>query len=463
MVFFLRQSAGFFIQIFAGVALCMIPFKEKVYRYPKKKLFMSFAVFAIITSLLFPLGLTSRIANWLLSKPVFTDSYTIASANLYMTLVVLVFCIVYFKVIKEEAIKKLIVLSLGIYYAATQFMVVNIILAFFDEETTNEVYSPLAFKLFVLTALAMFPVMAYVLHRVVREYLLEIEGRHMKREFSLLLIATGFYFIIIFIYATISIPGMSDGVYWAAVMLPFILTSMLLIVFFWLLFSEAVRRKRKDEQRHQLEIVQLQYQKIVQEIAQTKRIRHDMRHHLRHLYDMAQKNGDSDMRGYLSGIIKVSTQSEDEQFCKNTIINGLLQYYVGWARSEGIICKVVADCAMFNGSPTDLTALFGNVLENAIKSCVKVHGEKHIKINIGLIENALAIQMENSCNGVFWAEGYAGSNGFQRQAAFVSRHKDGGYGLGNIELTAKKYGGSAKFQFDEERQIFITRIRLNVL
>jgi len=463
MFSFLRQSAGFFIQIFAGVALCMIPFSEKCYRYPRKKLFIGFGIFAIVTSILFPLGLTSRIANWILSKPVFVDAYTFASANLYMAMVVAIFGIVYFRVIKEEQIKKLIVLSIVIYYAATQFMIVNIILAFLGEEGTQEVYSPLVFKLFVVTALVMFPIMAYVLRKVVREYLLEIEGRHMKRELGLLLTVTGCYFIVIFIYATISIPGMSDEVYWSAVMAPFILTAILLIVFFWLLFSEAVRRKRKEEQRHQLEIVQFQYKKIVQEMAQTKRIRHDMRHHLRHLSDLAKKSGDSDVREYISEIIKISTQSEDEQFCNNTIINGLLQYYVGWARSEGIVCKVVADCDMFNSSPTDLTALFGNVLENAIKSCMKVPEEKHIKINVGLIENALAIQVENSCIGVFLAKGYSNCGDFQGKDAFVSKEGDGGYGLENIELTAKKYGGSAKFKFDECRQIFITRIRLNVL
>lgn len=452
MNFFLRHFAGFLIQIGASMLLCLIPFRKEDFRYPRKWVLTGYCILAIVVSACFPL------AKGLMPYMPF-DQPTILS-NLYMMLVLVVFISLYFGVVRTETIKKCIVLVLVVFYAATQYLLVNLTSPLFPDGSLPDTYPPLTLTLYAVTALVMFPIAALLMKRAVGDYLAEIEMKNIKREFSVVLLVTALYFVMLFLYS--SRPDSNIGEFWWWVTPPFLLAAAILCIFYWTLFRESVRRKRDSDQQKALEIQYLQYDKITQEMEQARRMRHDMRHYLASLSDMLAQDKTEEMKDYLSEVMENTSRRGSQVYCRNTTVNGLLQYYAGLAGSEGIRCEVQADCGDLTISPVDLTVLFGNAMENAIRACREFTENRYILVQVGVMGGSLMVQIINPCKNIHPSGHYRLDGGFLPAAAFRSARTGGGYGLGNMEHTAQKYDGNATFRFDETNRTFTTRIRLNL-
>lgn len=452
MNFFLRHFAGFLIQIGASMLLCLIPFRKEDFRYPRKWVLTGYSILAIAVSACFPL------AKGLMPYMPF-DQPTILS-NLYMLIVLVVFIALYFWVVRTETIKKCIVLVLVIFYAATQYLLVNLTSPLFPDGSLPDTYPPLTLTLYAVTALVMFPIAALLMKRAVGDYLAEIEMKNIKREFSVVLLVTGLYFVMLFLYSSRSDSDIGD--FWWWVTPPFLLAAVILCIFYWTLFRESVRRKRNSDQQKALEIQQLQYEKITQEMEQARRMRHDMRHYLASLSDLLAQGKTEEMKEYLSEVIENTSKRGSEVYCRNTTVNGLLQYYVGLAGSEGIRCEVQADCGDLTVSAVDLTVLFGNAMENAIRACREFTENRYILVQVAVMGGCLMVQVINPCKEIHPSGRYRLDGGFLPAAAFRSARAGGGYGLGSMEHTARKYDGNAAFRFDDTNKTFTTRIRLNL-
>lgn len=452
MNFFLRHFAGFLIQIGACMLLCLIPFREEDFRFPKKWVLTGYSVLAILASACFPL------VKGLMPYMPF-DQPTILS-NLYMLAVLAVFIGLYFRVVRAAVVKKLIVLVLVVFYAATQYLLVNLTSPLFPQGSLPDTYPPLTLALYAVTALVMFPIAAWLMKRAVGDYLAEIEMRNIRREFFTVLLITALYFVLLILYS--SRPDSNIGDFWWWVTPPFLLAAAILCIFCWTLFRESVRRKRDSDQQKALEIQQIQYQKITQEMEQARRMRHDMRHYLASLSDMLEQGRTEEMKAYLSEVTRSAARRGSEDYCRNATVNGLLQYYVGLAGGEGICCEVQADCGELPVSAVDLTVLFGNAMENAIRACRDLADNRYILVQVAVMGGALVVQIINPCESVIPSGRYRMDDGFLPAAAFRSARTGGGYGLASMEQTARKYDGSATFRFDGKAKTFTARIRLNL-
>jgi sensor histidine kinase regulating citrate/malate metabolism len=189
-------------------------------------------------------------------------------------------------------------------------------------------------------------------------------------------------------------------------------------------------------------------------------MRHDARHHYRVLYEMALEMKNKEAEDYLSGLIDQTIKRENERYCQNQTINALLQYYIGWAMDEGVRCEVQASCGELTVSPIDLSAILGNSIENAIHACRQTDGDRWLRVKIGIVGSAFAVQVENACGGVSLQSGVSPDD-FLPAEAFRSENGVGGYGLKNIALAARRYGGDAQFRYDAAEHTFTTRVRIN--
>ncbi|MEG1956264.1 MAG: ATP-binding protein, partial [Lachnospiraceae bacterium] len=92
-------------------------------------------------------------------------------------------------------------------------------------------------------------------------------------------------------------------------------------------------------------------------------------------------------------------------------------------------------------SDSELTIVFGNLLENAIEACNRIPEEdRFITLKIKNVESSLvAIICENSFDGIL----------NQRNGKILSRKKEGGIGLSSIESIALKYHGIMKIQAEQ--------------
>lgn len=445
MIFYLRHAAGFFLQLFPCALLCFLPFDETGLKLSRRKLFTGLTIAVLVLAVLFPLVL-----------PIGG-----AVHNLYMLLAVVLLAVSYFWLLREAPVKKLLVIYLVMFYAAGQYWLVNSTLPLLNGGNfTDEIYTVYDLLLYAVTTAVMLPPAVLVFIRVVRDFIREIEAKNMKREFFLVMFSTMVCFALMIYYN--SVIGCTAPDFWLLYVPPFLSVLFEQCLVYWLLLRESVRRKRDAEHQKTIEIQRIQYENITCEMENARRMRHDMRHWLNGLSDLLEQNKPEEMKEYLARVTDMTVKRENTLYCRNSTVNGLLQYYVGQAEGEGIHCRVQAECDDLTVSPTDLTVIFGNAMENAIRACRNCEDNRWISIRVGTIGGSLVMQFENPCMEIRPSGRYKLDGGFLPAAAFLSTRAGGGYGLSSLEHTARKYGGDARFCYDGQKQTFTTRIRMNL-
>lgn len=456
MAAFLRNALGFFVQFFPCAIMLFLAFPKEDCRFRRTWIFLGETLAMLIFAVLFPVAVYFGI-----------DGNTALTDNLFVFSVIFLIFVFYIWLVRESLEKKLLVFFVVMFYAAIQYCLVNALNGFLSglldfpreyEECT--VYTPHGLALYIITAVLLLPPMMAFIVRTLREYILEADTQNMRREFFVLTVSTA-ALIAMMICVDFTYYYLEYRLYLLVLTLFFVLLLYQIIIY-WLIFRESVRRKRDNERRRTLEIQKLQYEKIVGDMENTRRIRHDMHHHYNALNDMLVRGETDKIKDYLSGMIDTTVKRDSKVYCKNMTINSLLQYYIGLAGDEDICCEVQAECGDLTIEPADLTVLLGNAMENAINACKKCAQNRRISIRLGTIHGSLAIEITNSCKGARLDRRFGSEDGFLPAEAFLSDRPGGGYGLRSIAHTVQKYDGSAKFRFNAETETFTTRIRLNM-
>ncbi len=456
-----RNAIGFFIQLFPCILMLFFPFSEGAYRFHRKHIFTGILLASTILALAFPVLVYCVLNTW-------PNMDSGGPANLYMVLAIMLALAAYVWLVRETLMKKFLVFFSVLFYAAIQYWLVNIIAILVRTVINSLVYPPMSVYslldvlLYLVTTALLLPIEFFVVLRPLGEFNREIDPKTMKREFFIAVFSSAVCFVLMFYCNSLWRTTLGWTVMHLFCLLPIMLVLIIdQAIIYWLVFRESVRRKHDNDRRRAAEIQQQQYEKITKEIENAQRMRHDLRHHYNFLNDLLEKGKLDEIKKYLSQIIDATVKRENEVYCRNMTINGLLQYYIGQARDENISCEVYAKCSEIAIEPVDLTTLFGNAIENAIHACQKCAENPWITIRVGTVQDSLAIEIANSCKRVQSNRKYQTENGFSPAEAFVSDRDNGGYGLRSIAHTAKKYGGSAEFRFNAETETFTTRIRLN--
>ena len=230
-------------------------------------------------------------------------------------------------------------------------------------------------------------------------------------------------------------------------------TSLLLcvVVVYWVLLSaldgiqkQAVLQEQLNLEAHLLE-AQISEQKkynqlMVEHVAELRRQRHDLRHQLTVIRDLAGPDN-LPLREYLDGLLD-DIPAAPHVFCKNQAVNAVVSRCDGICRERGIDFTVRLNVPADTEQITDaeLCVIFGNLLENAVEACGRMsEGRKFIRLNSAVHLGTLTITMDNSFDGQVRQE-----NGKFRS----SKRDDFGVGLSSIQEVARKCGGEARFEPD---------------
>jgi sensor histidine kinase YesM len=190
----------------------------------------------------------------------------------------------------------------------------------------------------------------------------------------------------------------------------------------------------------QLETQAEYYKTLQSHIIETKKARHDFRHHLSIIQSYAVAGETEKLNEYLREYMEYVPSGMEIAYCENYAINAILHYYANIARSEGVEVSIRVELPEETGiSDTDLCIVFGNCIENAIEACRKVNESKFIKINSKLKGEMFIITVDNSFNGEIRKDG----------DVFLSSKREGdGIGITSVKAIADKYGESAQFEAD---------------
>ena len=171
-----------------------------------------------------------------------------------------------------------------------------------------------------------------------------------------------------------------------------------------------------------------------------RRQRHDLRHQLAVLQDLANEDNEK-LQSYLSELID-DIPKKNEEYCENSAVNAVVSHFAAICEKKQIKLSLNLAVPEDNKNVTDaeLCAIFGNLMENGVEACERMQsGEKFIKLNSSLQFDILTITMDNSFNGVLDTRG----NRFRS-----SKRDDFGIGLASITSVAQKSGGDASFESD---------------
>lgn len=210
--------------------------------------------------------------------------------------------------------------------------------------------------------------------------------------------------------------------------------------------NEALQRR---EYHYQLQLSK--YKNLQNRIEETKKVRHDLRHHLNVIAQYVRDEKKQELLTYLDRCNKVLTNHTTVLYCDNYPINSLLCHFAARADNSG--CRIQAFVVLpeeISIPNEELTILFGNLLENAVESVEKIGEETEISINCKLDHEFFYLDIRNPCTGKPSLDG----NGFP----VSQKGKDHGIGLRSVRDIVKQYEGM--IEFDYEDNVFSVQIIL---
>jgi len=460
--FYLRCFYGFTLQVVPCAVLLLFPFREKSFVHGRRRSIALFSVISLIFSLCFPFA-----AWW---NRTFTN-YENLLDNLYMLLTITGLTVSFFLVVRENYSQKCSVLFIVISYAAVQFFLSNMLMDFLPMARQDLVYNDATIAAFSIVTAVLFPPILLFMLRTMRSYLSNLTSPGFQPEFLFLTVIFVLYLVLNALYTSLWVGIRDEFRLGFGYFIPYSLfLSFLLIITFFSTLRLSVFRTANAEQAKELALMQQNYLHIGENMKQQKQALHDTRQLLRHMAAIAQNGTKEDLQKYIDESLENAAIS-DRRFCANSCINGILQYYAGLAEKQGIHFSVQANCNKLPFSDADMTILFSNILDNALRSAAESaeadpKTDPEIRFTADTVQDQFAILIENSCLSVSYAKNFHHDNQTEREGwlpagAFLSTHS-GGYGLKRVEMIAEKYNGRAWFSYDPKNHLFGTRVMLSL-
>ena len=206
------------------------------------------------------------------------------------------------------------------------------------------------------------------------------------------------------------------------------------------LILEQNKTLELKEKNHQLTMQAMQYENLQEKITDARRAKHDVRHHITLMQEYLASGELDALREYLSSYNDSLPDDSLVRFCENTAANAVLLYFAQQAKDNDIDYIVKADIPSdIFVSDTDLSVLFGNLIENALDACrEETSDDRKIVICAKRTGNSLCITVDNSFTGTLrrTADGELVS----------TKHRGLGLGTQSVKSIAEHYAGICRFE-----------------
>ena len=187
-----------------------------------------------------------------------------------------------------------------------------------------------------------------------------------------------------------------------------------------------------------------------------KIMRHDLKNHMiaiRHLIESESKDQAID---YINKLTNEYTQSKVQIETGHPLLNSVISQKMFIAESNNIQVSLSVNFTMLTTlSDLDICIIFGNLLDNAIESCLKCQEDRYIHILSSYKDSKFVMKIENSYIG-----DYSTNNNI---AISTKKNKDyHGYGIKNVNATLEKYHGIMNIFPDNKNNKFITTLMIPI-
>lgn len=198
------------------------------------------------------------------------------------------------------------------------------------------------------------------------------------------------------------------------------------------------------------------YKMLLQQNENQSILIHDIKKHLQTINLLNEKRDFDRIRDYIQQLLKSADLKEFSRLCDHEMLNAILSRYKRQCSIQKIdfIVDIRNETTVFL-SDSDLTALFCNLLDNAIEAAEGIPGSY---IEISALKKKpsdfVVLSVINSCR----------NNPFTRNSQLPATRKADremhGFGIKSIKKTVEKYHGDIQMYFNEKALTFHSIITL---
>ena len=208
-----------------------------------------------------------------------------------------------------------------------------------------------------------------------------------------------------------------------------------------------------QEKNHQLTMQAMQYENLQEKITDARRAKHDVRHHIALIQEYLADGKLDALHDYLSKYNKSLPDDSLVRFCENSAANAVLLYFAQLAKDNNIdyIVRVSIPNDIFV-SDTDISVLFGNLIENALEACRNESGnDSEILIRASLTGNSFCLTVDNT---------FSGTLRYANDGKLIStKHKGLGLGTQSVNSITSHYNGVC--HFESKNRMFYASVMCN--
>ena len=225
--------------------------------------------------------------------------------------------------------------------------------------------------------------------------------------------------------AAVDVLAMNQGL----AVLPFVLVTSIVLLFAILILAD---HERLEQANRLAGLREVYYQGLRQQERQVRQLRHDLRNHLTVVQGLLQKGDAQGAAGYLDQMSVSPALRGVRRFCENETANVVLAAKMEIMERAGIAADfAVSIPKKLPVADTDLAALLGNALDNAIEG-VEAAAEKKITLRCRVDKGLLMLRLENPMGGEINPD-------LATTKADKSAH---GFGIPGMREIAERYGGT---------------------
>ncbi len=209
-----------------------------------------------------------------------------------------------------------------------------------------------------------------------------------------------------------------------------------------------------ETRNHYLDLEKVEYRALQDKIDETRRIRHDLRHHIHIMNDYLKTKEYDKLQEYLNTFRNSIPDGDNLLFCEHRTINSIILYFATLAKQQAIDFDVrLAITDNHKIADNDIAVLLGNLLENAIDACTE-QKSPHRRVIIKGSEqaNSLVFTIDNTCDNEIKKN---------RNGDFLTTKADGhGIGLTSVKKIVERYNGI--FSAEKKDDMFYVSFMLNL-
>lgn len=203
--------------------------------------------------------------------------------------------------------------------------------------------------------------------------------------------------------------------------------------------KEIVRLKEE-----QAELLDRDYQSLNRLYSENARLFHDLHNHIELLHRHLTHGNVNEAVEYLEDLRGPVREITNSGWTGDEAVDYLIGNKIAAAQEQQIAAEVNMEFPRHtNIRSADLTAILGNLLDNALEAAKKARGDRRfIRLTVRRINNMLVIKVENGCE----------APPVSKQGELITSKTEGGlhgWGLKSVRAAAEKYDGIVETMYED--------------